>query len=58
MQRAFGIENSGNQRRNAELSSEVRVGILEAVEAGEKKTGIAHRSHCDGRTIYKTIALE
>jgi hypothetical protein len=31
----------------------VRARILTAVEAGVKKTDIAHRFHCDRRTIYK-----
>jgi hypothetical protein len=41
MQRSFGTEISGNWRPGVELSDIQRVGILSAVEAGEKKTKIA-----------------
>jgi transposase len=55
MRRAFGTEISGNRGRGAELSTDMRSGILAAVEVGKSKAEIAREFHCTRRTIYNTI---
>ena len=51
MQRSFGTKISGNRRPRAELSDIQRVGILDAIEAREKKTRIIAKYHVSRRVI-------
>lgn len=52
--RSFGTEISANRRRNAELSTEQRSGILAALEAKQSITQIAEIYNVTHQTVYNT----